>query len=123
MMTQTPKTQKTTLLISAIFLLACLFTAGAASAIPTCETDCNANTPCDQVCRLQGCQTQYSTCAMFICDEPQFPWPPFAVGAFGDSLLSPELQADEVVADGSESEATVNEQASEPAAAEAVAAD
>ena len=59
------------IVVAAVF--ACLLAAGQAFAIPTCELDCNANTSCSQVCRtLTG---GYSTCAAYICDEPQFPWP------------------------------------------------
>lgn len=61
--------------ISSLLFLACLalLVATPAMAIPTCEVDCSERTPCDQVCWSQN--GFYSTCASYICDEPQFPWP------------------------------------------------
>ena len=59
--------------------LGLLLVAAQVAAEPICELDCNENSPCDQRCRIQG-TLSYSSCALYVCDEPQLPPPGAASG-------------------------------------------
>lgn len=109
-------------LILAVFALTALVLAGAASAMPICEIDCASYTPCDQICRIQGTY-QYATCAGYICDEPQFPWPPGAAAftaVFGESELSPACDVAVETAAGAEAAkaAETQEDAADPSSSD-----